>query len=154
MRRYATATRVSCERTKAEIEKILARYGAQQFVYATKPEAALVGFIAHGKQIQFHLPLPKKNLNEFILTPSGRHERHPEDALKAWEQACRARWRALSNSIKMKLEAVEIGITTFEEEFMAHILIPGKGLAGKVLLPKINAIYEGKTPNLIGWEKL
>jgi len=152
MGRYATATRVSCEKTKSEIEKILARYGAQEFVYATKPEAALVGFIAHGKQIQFHLPLPPKTLDEFRLTPSGRHERHPEDALKAWEQACRARWRALANSIKMKLEAVEIGITTFEEEFMAHIMIPGKGPAGKVLLPKINAMYDGKQNSLIGWE--
>ena len=31
--RYATDTRVSVERSKAEIEAILARYGADQFMY-------------------------------------------------------------------------------------------------------------------------
>jgi hypothetical protein len=46
------------------------------------------------------------------------------------------------------------GITTFEEEFLAHIVLPhGKGTVGGRLMPQIDKAYESdKMPPLLpGW---
>ena len=48
--RYATDTRVSVERSKAEIEAILARYGADQFMYGWEASRAVIGFRYSGKK--------------------------------------------------------------------------------------------------------
>jgi hypothetical protein len=36
----------------------------------------------------------------------------------------RRRWRSLALAIKAKLEVVASGIATFDEEFMAHLVLP------------------------------
>lgn len=68
----------------------------------------------------------------------------------AYEQAVRQRWRALALLIKSKLEAVESGITVFEEEFMAHVVLPDGKTVGQHLLPQIAHSYEsGHMPPLL-----
>jgi hypothetical protein len=154
MSRYASSTEVSVDRSRAEIEKTLTRYGAEQFMSGWKDGQSVIAFRLNNRVIQFVLPLPDKNDEAFKLTPTGRRRRNPEDAYKEWEQACRQRWRALNLAIKAKLEAVECGITSFEEEFLAHIVLPGgKGTVGEWLVPQLNKAYEqGKMPRLIeGW---
>lgn len=69
--------------------------------------------------------------------------RSPELAAKEWEQACRQRWRALALVIKAKLEAVESGISVFEDEFMANIVLPGGRTVSEEVRPRIAAMYEG-----------
>jgi len=145
--RYASETSVSVAKSKNEIETVLRRYGADQFVQGWGSDSnghrAVIGFCAVGRQVRFELPLLEKEANEFWRTPAGRRRRNAADAEKAWEQACRQRWRALALVVKAKLEAVETGITTFEEEFLAHIVIPGKGgeTIGKWIVPHIEAAY-------------
>jgi hypothetical protein len=96
-----------------------------------------------GRQIRFNLPLPGKVENTFWVDKRCSWKRRPaEQAERAWEQACRQRWRALLLCIKAKLEAVECEITTFEEEFMAHIVLPGGGTVGQHVLPQIAEAYE------------
>jgi len=57
-------------------------------------------------------------------------------------------------AIKAKLECVEAGITTLEQEFMAHILLPNGSTVGEVVLPEIEASYQNKTmPPLLGMRK-
>ena len=41
------------------------------------------------------------------------------------EQEIKSRWRALALVVKAKLEAVECGISTLENEFLAFIVLPG-----------------------------
>jgi hypothetical protein len=66
------------------------------------------------------------------------------------EQACRQRWRALALAIKAKLEAVEAGITSFEDEFMAHIVLPDGSTFGRWARPQIAKVYEENTmPSLL-----
>lgn len=147
---YAQNTSVSVEKSKAEIEKTLTRYGADQFISGWDQETAYIGFMLQERMIKFTLPLPSKNSDEFRLTPTGKRERRPEDALKAWEQGCRQKWRALALAIKAKLEAVETGITTFEDEFLAHIVLPDGSTAGEFLRPQIEVAYrDGKMPALL-----
>lgn len=149
MAKYAAATTVSIERSRAEIETILNRYGATAFGYANDSDRGLatIQFTAQKRHVRFMLHLPKKNEKQFMLSPKGRSRLSPEKQTEAWQQACRQRWRALTLAIKAKLEAVECNITTFEEEFMAHIVLPGGGTVSSLMRPQIESAYvTGKTP--------
>ncbi len=70
MPKYATNTNVSSELSRLEIEKILLKYGAENFAYATANGQALIVFRMNGKQVKFILPLPQRE--EFKLTETGR----------------------------------------------------------------------------------
>lgn len=151
MSRYAEKTGVSSDRSRQEIEKTLNRYGATGFMYGWKDMYCIVAFEMHNRRIKFQLPLPDKKSREFTHTPGRGSLRHEEDALIAWEQGCRQRWRALALAIKAKLEAVESGITTFEEEFMAHIVLPNGNTAGAWLIPQLSDAYKNqRMPPLLG----
>ena len=145
---YAEKTTVSTEKSRAEIERTLQRYGADQFMYGWDENRAIIGFRMDGKQVKFLLPMPDKNDRKF--TRHSRGVRSPEAALKEWEQACRQKWRALSLVFKAKLEAVESGITVFEDEFMAHTVLPNGSTVSEFMLPQIATAYEtGQMPALL-----
>jgi len=147
--KFAQKTDVTSDRSRSEIERTLIRYNADQFMYGWQDDSAMVGFRMNRKMIRFLLPMPDKNDAEFTLTETGR-ERSDTQMQKAYEQATRQRWRALALVVKAKLEAVESGITTFEEEFMAHIVLPNNKTFAQEALPLIETAYEtGKMPNLL-----
>jgi hypothetical protein len=138
--RYASATDVPTSRSRDEIERILSRYGASHFAYGTDPDGATIGFAANGKAVRFYLPLPRRDWEQFLLTPTGR-DRSETAARQAWEQACRQSWRALALVVKAKLEAVAAGITTFEDEFLAHMILPDGSTFGEWARPQLDAVY-------------
>lgn len=147
MAQYAKNTTVSSELSRLEIEKILIRYGADNFAYGTTAGKAIIGFTMNNRQIKFVLPLPV--ISEFSLTPTGR-ERTENSKYEAWEQACRQRWRALKLVIQAKLEAVECGISVFEDEFMANIVLPGGQTVSDYVKPQIEMAYQtGEIPQLL-----
>lgn len=152
--RYASETSVPVERTRGEIETTLTKYGADQFGYMqdTARGLASIQFRAHERHIRFTLKLPAPSDEQFAATPSKRHARSPEARYAAWEQACRQRWRALALCIKAKLEAVECGISEFEEEFLAHIVLPNGGSVSDLIRPQITKAYQsGRMPKgLVG----
>lgn len=147
MSRYAERTSVSVEKSKAEIEALLSRYGASQFVSGWDASAAMIGFRLADRLIKFRLPLPSKDERRFKLTSGGRRTRSQPEQFQAWEQACRQSWRALALAIKAKLEAVAAGIATVEQEFLAYTVLPNKQTVGDWLGPQLAAAYEsGKMP--------
>lgn len=78
----------------------------------------------------------------FSFAPTnGRRMRTPQDRLKQWEKACRQKWRALALCIKAKLEAVEAEISEFEEEFMAHVILPDGSTVSEFMRPQIRQAY-------------
>ena len=147
MGRYAEKTEVGSDRSRSEIERTLARYGASQFMYGWDQTSAVVAFQMHGRRIQFRLPLPDRGCREFTHTETGRERKSAAQVEKAYEQAVRQRWRALALVIKAKLEAVEAGITEFEEEFLAHIVLPNGRTVGQFMLPQ--AYETGEMPALL-----
>lgn len=148
--RYAKGTDVSTDRSKAEIERILTRYGADQFMYGWEAARAVVGFRYSGKMVRFFLPLPDPESDEFHLTPSGQRRRTPDVAERMYQQAVRQRWRALTLIVKAKLEATETGITSFEEEFLAYIVLPDNSTVGEHLLPQLEETYlNGEMPRML-----
>lgn len=142
MTRYAERTEVPSDKSRAEIERTLRRYGAGAFAYGWADQQAHVMFEMVGRRIQFHLPLPDPADRQFTMTPTGR-DRSDAAAQREYEQAVRQRWRALALVIKAKLEAVDAGITTVEEEFLAHIVLPTGGTIGDRTIPQLDAAYAG-----------
>lgn len=142
MARYAADTAVSVDKSRSEIEATLRRYKADQFGYATNGKGATVMFTMAGRHIKFILPLPDPVAREFTHTPNQGQARTAENAERAWEQACRQRWRALALVIKAKLEAVTAGITTIEDEFLAHTVLPDGTTAGQWMKPQIERAYQ------------
>ena len=138
--RYAAQTEVSSDRSRAEIERTLRKYGATAFAYGWEGNMAQVGFKLAARQIKFQLPLPDPGSDEFTLTPTGR-ERSGKAAEDAYEQAVRQRWRALALVIKAKLEAVEAGISTVEREFLDAIMLPDGRTVGDWLGPQLGVVY-------------
>ena len=130
-RRYAEGTHVPVEQSRTEIERTLHRYGADEFGYTSSKDRAQIGFRMHDRMLRFTIPLP-------------RDARNPD-------QEVRRRWRTLLLSIKAKLEAVASEVTTFEEEFLAHIVIPGDGRTlGEAIVPQLaNAYATRKMPKLL-----
>lgn len=141
MATYAKDTAVSVERSRAEIERTLARWGATAFAYGWQGDQAVIQFAAQGRQVRFDLPLPARDERRFTHTPTGL-QRSECAAAKEWEQGVRQRWRALVLAIKAKLEAVESGISEFEDEFAAWILLPDGQRVRDHIRPAIARAYE------------
>ena len=142
MSRFAENTSVSVDKSRAEIEKLIVRYGATSTAFMNAPGRALIMFEAKNRKIVFELPLPSQDEKRFQRDGRGSL-RTVEKKLEAWEQACRQRWRALALVIKAKLEAVESGITTFEDEFLSHIMMPDGQTVGAHVKPTIEQWYAG-----------
>jgi hypothetical protein len=143
MARFAQNTDVPCDRSENEIKRIVQRYGAWEFISAWRADRAMIGFRYHDRAIRFLLPLPDRSDDAFCKTPTGK-DRNIRAIQDSWERACRQRWRALALVIKAKLEAVESGITTFEEEFLAHIIMPGGETIGECLTPRLEELKSSR----------
>lgn len=117
--RYAARTKVPISKSRMEIEQTVIRFKAEQFGIALKSDMAMIQFRLKQWMLRFVLPLPK-----------------PDD------QDQRERWRALCLIIKAKFAAVESKITTLEEEFEAHIVMPDGKTMHEHLAPKLKQIQD------------
>ena len=150
--KYASNTSVSVEKSRAEIEGTLSRYGATKFAYMTEDLRAILAFEIAGKRIRFILPLPNKNDAEFAFKKhyNSTKRRNPEEQHSVWEQSCRQRRRALALAIKAKLEWIETGIVSVEEEFLPYIVTSSGKTIAEMVIPQLNQLYEsGKVPRLL-----
>lgn len=144
MSRYAQNTEVTSDKSRAEIEQTLRRYGATQFAYGWDHEAATIGFGIGTRLVRFRLPLPDRNSREFTHTAGRGLERSPAAQEAEYERAVRQSWRALALVIKAKLEAVAAGITTIEDEFLAHTVLPNGSTVGEWARPQLDAAYASR----------
>ena len=154
MTKFAAKTTTTVAKSKADIEATLERYGADQFITGWKDNEAVIAFRMQNRHVKFRLPLPAKDDEEIThyrhSTSGNLVERASSTAEKMYEQACRSRWRALLLVIKAKLEAVETGITIFDDEFLAHIVMPDGLTVAEHVQPSIERAYEtGNMPPLI-----
>lgn len=145
MGRYAEGTTVPVERSRMEIERLLTRYKATKFGVWSEPSRALVQFEAQGRTIQIPVTLPKPD------DPKRPRDRYGSKtfgaAAERWvEQETRRRWRVLMLTLKAMLESIETGLVTFDQAFLAHMVLPGTARTlGDALIPKLDALYSGTT---------
>lgn len=131
---YASGTTVTVDRSQQEIASTLGRYGVDTYTFGARPGAALVEFFFDDLPIRLEIPLPSKPEN-----PKGRNPKTGRtiDLNKAWEQSVKEAWRALLLFLKANLEAVERGVITPEQAFMAFLVSSDGRTLGEVLLPEV-----------------
>jgi hypothetical protein len=149
--KYAEGTVVTVDKSRTEIERTLERFGATAFAYGWSSDhlASVVSFEAQDRRVRFTLPMPDRSAREF--THTGRGVRRTEQAMRdAYDGELKRRWRALALVVKAKLEAVATGIVTFEEEFLAHIVLPSGQTVGEYTAPQLAEVYgSGEMPALL-----
>jgi hypothetical protein len=138
--KFAEGTTVAPEKTRAEIETVVRRYGAQEFASGWNGSTASIQFQAHGRRVRFSLAMP----DEAWARKNRKGVKALVELVAAEE---RRRWRCLLLAIKAKLEIVSTGIAAFEEEFLAHIVrddgrtvyesIIAAAVNGRPLLPAV-----------------
>ncbi len=145
---YAQNTQVSTDRSLSEIKSTLMRYGADQFAVMESRDSASVAFTYSARHVRFDLAMPRRDDEAFTRTPTGK-ARVASAAESEWEKACRQRWRALALVVKAKLEAVEAGISTFDQEFFAHLVLPGGKSVFEQVAPAVAKAIEGDPAPLL-----
>lgn len=146
---YAARTATTKAATTAELEKILAKYGCTSFISGTHEGQATIAFQVSGLNILMRIPLPDVNDKKFTHTPTGRAR--DRDGVHAEHQtAIRATWRALLILVKAKLVGIDQGVTTIEQEFLPHILLPNGQTFSDHVIPQIRTAYAtGQIPPLL-----
>ena len=135
MAKYAANTSVPLDRSKAEIERTLKRYGIVEFMYGTSLKGDGIAFRHDGKGYKIAIPIPKRD--DFRTD-------------KQWQQAQRRRYRVLLLTLKAKLEAVGEGLANFETEFLAYMALPDGKTVADDILPQIEQGFKvGKKVKLL-----
>lgn len=140
MRKYACDTEVSVQKSIQNIQDVLTGHKATRFGYMTSESEVVFACELRGKRIKFKLPLPSlKDL------PKNSRQ-NPKNFL---HQAERSLYRGLFLTIKAKLVSIENGIETFEEAFLANIVLPNGQSFAEYSLPKLEETYtSGDVPRL------
>lgn len=137
MTRFAAGTEVPVERTRAQIEDLLRKHHASAFASAWDGTSSVVQFELRKRWIRFVVTMPK--VEDFRRSGERRvRVRTADQTERAWEQACRERWRALLLVIRAKLESVESGIASVEQEFLAWMVTADGQTVGSKLLGDID----------------
>lgn len=98
-RRYADGTRVPIQGSINELEKLIERFGADEFILGRQGERRIVAFRKDG--IPYRLTIPET-----------------DD-----EREARRLWRCVVHCTKAKLVAVEEGLEQFETAFASDIVL-------------------------------
>lgn len=136
-RRFAQGTTVAPEKSRMEVEKFLQKRGAKSFATMNNDQIFAIQFeIKSGaatRTVRFIVPR--------ATAPKRGTEQQRKRQVDAEE---RRRWRALLLVMKAKFEAIESGITTFDREFMAHLVTAAGQTVGDVIAPSLERGLAGE----------
>ncbi len=122
---YAEKTKVPVGQSKSEIEKLVKKYGAVAFGIMERSNEASIVFTMNDRNVLFRVDLPEN------------------------DQAVKSMWRALLLTIKGKLESAERGIETFEDAFLANVVMPDGRTVSETTKPQIEQSYKGNNVPLL-----
>jgi hypothetical protein len=144
-RRFAESTDVPVSRTKAELEELLAQHDARATAVFNSQDFAAIAFEMEGRRVMMKLHLPDPRAREFthgrINQHAGEIELTQARAKARHDKACRQKWRALLLAVKAKLVSVQEGVETFEDAFMAHVVMPDGQTVADLVRPRIASAY-------------
>ena len=153
---FASKTKVPVERTKMEIDALLAKHGATSRGIAVNDTdgTASIGFVRGGLKYRLAVPLPKAEAVRKGDKPPGwpkwTDERKADWTRAEWEQRCRTRWRSMLLLLKAKFEAVAMHVSSVEKEFMADLVLPdGQTVEASLGAAIHEALGSGKMPTLL-----
>jgi len=145
---YAETTTVSVEKSRAEIEQLLRKHGASAFAMSWNEDRAVIQCGIRERVVRFGIAMPLRADHKY---DRRRQARSQDQISAAVAQTERARWRAMLLVIKAKLEAVDLGIETFEEAFLANTVLPSGETMGQWSHRELGRIYEsgGELPSVL-----
>lgn len=118
---YAEDTKVPFARSIADVMAIIEKAGADQIGQMQSKDGFAVQFTLADRMVRFRVPF--ETLDD-MPTKDGRGSKLPPAKREAkLEQSKRQRGRALFLVIKAKMESLESGIETFEQAFLAHVVM-------------------------------
>jgi hypothetical protein len=142
-RKYAEGTEVSAEKSRAELETLLRRHGAQEFGIYTSEVRTVFMYRLRGRMVRHFVEYPPERVREYPTAATEAQRRQVnERAARDREAEWRRRWRALVLVCKAKLEIIASGGSSFEREFLADTLLPNGETVGEAMLPRIAESYE------------
>ena len=148
---YAERTDVPVTKSKADIEALLSKYGCDAVLtaYDTREGIAIIQFRMAERMMRFKMRMPRPDDADIAMTPETRKRRSRTSQERAYDQAIRSRWRGLLLCIRAKIEAVQSGIETIDEAFMAQIMLADGSVVGDHVTKQIAASYEsGQMPRM------
>lgn len=164
-KRFAEGTTVSAEKSRIEIEQLLAKHGATQRSFATDDDTGrtVLTFRLSERMARISLgvdlstlPGPNKRVGEQmkLTCPQGWNgwtlTRRREWTAAKRDQLNRELMRRLLLVLKAKLELIQDGVTTFEREFLADILLPNGETMHEAVRGRLADAYEtGNMPLLL-----
>lgn len=136
---FAVDTKVPVIQTQAEIEQLVEDRGATGYMRGKDENRAVVCWKMKNRQIMFELPLDQ--VAKVAKESQGRAEKLE-----------RQLWRALLLCIKAKLTSFETGVESFEDAFLAQLVVPtadGRaGRFGRIAAASIKEAYDkGAVPS-------
>lgn len=123
IRKYAEGTKVPVSQSRSEIEDLLQKRKARSVAVFSSVDSVAVVFEIYERRIIFRLQMPEND-----------------------DREKRRRWRALLLTIKAKFASVDDGIETFDESFLAHIVMPDGLTVAEHTTPRIESAYKGGPP--------
>lgn len=129
---FMETTRISAERTVAEIQGILGRHGADSILLeyeSCQVSAVAFRFKVEGHNIPFRLPCRWPEL-ETLLRGSGKRPKS-DDTFETW--ARRVAWRQILRWVEAQFALVETNMVKVQEVFLPYM----QSRDGKTLYERI-----------------
>lgn len=128
--KYAADTRVPVAKSRDELYRTLARYGATETLLHEMERGLRVGFIVNGLRVAFPFELPHRDDCETAA---------------AYERELRRRWRVLILVLKGKFESIENGAESATAAFLPYLILPDGSTVGEDVLPRVRDAYRSGT---------
>lgn len=126
------STKVPVEKSQSEIRKLLLSSGASRFVFGEEDRDGVhwvaIEFVHDGHAVRMQVPL--KTPDDRPLREKARRatsRTYEQIRAEAFDQEARRVWRVLFWSLKARMVAVEEGLESFEQAFLAHLVDPATG---------------------------
>lgn len=139
---YARNTEVPFERSIAEVVGIVRDAGAERISQMEERHRFMLEFQLAGRVVRFTVRFPTSSEVEAMKGPR-------QEAARVADQWRRQRARALLLVIKAKLESVESGVETFEQSFLANVVMADGATIYERIAEPIALEYRTEKPSIL-----
>lgn len=121
---YAT-TDVPVDQSQNELRTLLRKFGVDQYTFAEGRVFAGVELVHDAQVVRLRCPIHPPTDEDVRKWRSASHKPEADCLAALSERELMRIWRVLVWSVKARLVAVEEGLETFEQAFLAHLVDPG-----------------------------
>lgn len=141
---YAENTTVPVEKSIAEIIALVKRAGAVRVAQYDEPDRFTIAFDLNERHVRFRVVFP--TIGAVPAVRGDGRRRTTTEIIAKLDALVRQRARALLLVIKAKLESVESEVETFEEAFLANIMLADGATVYERIAQPIALEYAAGTP--------